>query len=148
MATYAEIFPEVLNNTAFWQRAIIFRDNAFDCPSYYIASGVAGVGLPAWKMRFASGTGNARFERRLPHRSIGTSGNATLAAQLKQWFVSFVAELDTNALQNVSKPAWPQYHIGNYQILDVEQRSIGIEVDRGAGSRCQFFQEQAAIARV
>lgn len=148
LTVYGVLFPQTLLNSPFYQRAAIFGDGAINCPSYFIASGVADAGLPAYKMRFAAGYESHGATSLFLLGSSDSSGNPTLANQMKDYFVSFITNLDPNAVATVSKPSWPQYQSDSYQVLDVEQLSISTEVDPDAGAQCRFFQAQADVVRV
>ncbi|KAH8812927.1 Alpha/Beta hydrolase protein [Xylogone sp. PMI_703] len=140
---YGALIPESLLNSPFYQRAAVFGDACINCPSYYIANGLANAGVPSWKMRFAAGFeahGSAAVFTQL---NSSTSGSPILAHQLKDYFISFITALDPNAVSTVSKPIWPRYETGSFQILNIEQLSISNETDPDeTAGRCAFFQSQ------
>ena len=71
---------------------------------------------------------------------------------LTDWFVSFVVELDPNAVSysGVGKPDWVGYGVGgNASVMVVNYTSIGLESDSVLDDteRCKFWQGQSAVVR-
>lgn len=149
-----ELYPPAAFNTTFFQRQTIFGDFIIDCPTYYMASSTSDYSLPTWKLIFDAGTET--------HGATGeflyglTSNNATLAAIMKDWFISFAVALDPNAhsYSGVKKPFWPDYNAGAYgnvtssfRAMDVNYTMMGVKPDPDASPRCDFFHGQSYAVR-
>lgn len=83
--------------------------------------------------------------------------NVTIASAMKDWFISFVTDLDPNAQSygNVSKPFWPMYNpqmgtngsVPEFAIMDVNYTMMGIISDIDAKPRCDFFHASSYTVR-
>lgn len=78
--------------------------------------------------------------------------NVTIAHHMKDWFISFVTDLDPNAVSysGVDKPFWPQYNAGpggnnktkaipEFAVMDVNYTQIGVIPDLDSSARCDFL---------
>lgn len=156
-ARLLELYPAEDFNSTFWKRAQIFGDAMIDCPSYYVASALADAGMPAYKMIFDAGsqvhTATQPFLYGASANGSTTANNATLAAWMKDWFVSFALAEDPNAISflgNASKPFWPTYLKADYtgfQVMDVNYTMVGVTEDFDASARCDFFHAQSYFVR-
>lgn len=144
-----------------------------------MASAVSNAGLPTYKLVFNAGTqlhgatapflwlpSDAACELFLffknassiifPDRPTDVN-NVTLASVMKDWFISFVTDLDPNAhsYSNVSKPEWPMYNpemgtsdvVPEFAIMDVNYTMMGVIPDIDVKPRCDFFHASSYTVR-
>jgi carboxylesterase type B len=109
-----QLYPASAFNSTFFQRQQIFGDFIINCPTYYLSSAFSNYGLPIWKQIFNDGSQlHGATHTILFSNTYGThtGDNYTLFQVLADWYISFTAELDPNAVSysNLSKPYWPQY---------------------------------------
>ncbi|KAL3425572.1 carboxylesterase family protein [Phlyctema vagabunda] len=148
-----QLYPSSDFNSTFFQRQQIFGDFIINCPTYYMASAVSDLGIPAYKMIFNAG--------RQTHGSLGdfitsvelngTGNNVTLGSIIRSYYISFAVALDpnTNSYTNISHPYWPSYqeNEGNFSVLDVTYTTVGAAPDREASAQCDFFHSQSYAIR-
>ena len=76
---------------------------------------------------------------------------------MKDWFISFVTDLDPNAVSysGVDKPFWPRYNanflgggggggdnmtaVPEFAVMDVNYTQIGVIPDLDVNARCEFL---------
>jgi hypothetical protein len=78
----------------------------------------------------------------------------TIAHHMKDWFISFVTDLDPNAVSysGVDKPFWPRYNanflggggdnmtaVPEFAVMDVNYTQIGVIPDLDVNARCEFL---------
>ena len=144
-ALAAKTLPNLANNSAFYQRAEIFGDATIDCPTYFLAKSVSDAGLPVYKMRFAAGLEVHGATGSFSLLANEDTSNATLAAIMKAYFLSFALELDPNPQRAPSSPVWPTYGNSDTSKLNVAQvvnDAIDIIPDKDASSRCDFLHDE------
>jgi hypothetical protein len=86
--------------------------------------------------------------------------NATIAAYMKDWFISFVTDLDPNAKSfsnntTNEKPFWPLYNaqlgtegdVPEFAVMDVNYTQIGVIPDLDVSGKCDFWHGQSYVAR-
>jgi hypothetical protein len=85
--------------------------------------------------------------------------NATIAAYMKDWFISFVTDLDPNAKSfsnsTASKPVWPLYNpqlgtqgdVPEFAVMDVNYTQIGVIPDLDVSGKCEFWHGQSYVVR-
>ena len=87
--------------------------------------------------------------------------NSTLAAYMKDWFISFVTDLDPNARsfssESASKPFWPLYNprLGTggdgddheFAIMDVNYTQVGVVPDFDVSNKCDFWFGRSFVVR-
>jgi hypothetical protein len=95
--------------------------------------------------------------------------NSTLAAYMKDWFISFVTDLDPNAHsfspESEGKPFWPLYNprlgtaavSGNdttaeggnieFAIMDVNYTQVGVIPDFDVSGKCDFWFGRSWVVR-
>ena len=85
--------------------------------------------------------------------------NATIAAYMKDWFISFVTDLDPNAKSfsnsTVNKPVWPLYNsqlgtqgdVPEFAVMDVNYTQIGVIPDLDVSGKCDFWHGQSYVVR-
>ena len=130
---------------AFFEISSIFGDVFMDCLTRWISDVISQAGLPVYKMIFSAGTDlHAATADYLFKASVSTD-NATLAAFMKEYYLSFVLELDPNKVSIVQKPYWPQYRNG--YIININETAIGSRRDPDASVSCRFFQDQGSAVR-
>jgi hypothetical protein len=76
---------------------------------------------------------------------------------MKDWFISFVTDLDPNARSfgNVTKPYWPQYNPATgtnrsapeFAIMDVNYTMMGVVPDLDVNPKCDFFRASSYDVR-
>lgn len=151
------------NNSPYWKRADIFGDVIINCPTYYLGTAFSRAGVPVWKMVFNAGSelhaATAPYLLAPPGNVTSfsqertTPSNATLVAIMKDYFLSFAAELDPNAasISGIRRPYWPQYktpaYAENFAVLEVNQTWIGVRSDPDASALCNFFHAENAAVR-
>lgn len=106
-------------NSAFWQRQTFFGDFIVDCPTCYMTAAMAGQGIPTYNMIFNAGDqlhgatavfilgpndSPSKQHLSLPDFShpilmieIVDANNATISTYMKDWFLSFITDMDPNA---------------------------------------------------
>jgi len=151
-----ELYPASDFNSTFFRRQQIFGDFIIDCPSYYLAAALSDAGKPTWKMVFNAGsqvhTATKPFLYGINANGTTQANNATLAAIMKDYFVSFATNLDPNAVSfsGTPKPYWPQYqamNVTSFQVMDVNYTMMGVVPDPDASARCDFFHAQSYVVR-
>ena len=143
-------YPASDFNSTFYQRSQIFGDSFVDCGTMTMALKMSQRSQPVWKMLFDAGSKlHGATEGFLfgANESVAQGNNATLAAIMKDWFVSFVVHNDPNAESwtNVTKPAWPTYmqnQTSTPAIIDVEVGSIGVSGDPDYSANCMWWTQQ------
>lgn len=84
--------------------------------------------------------------------------NATIAEYMKDWFISFVTDMDPNAnsyYNLTDKPVWPPYNprLGTeggspeFAIMDVNYTEIGAIQDLDVSAQCDFFHSSSYDVR-
>jgi carboxylesterase type B len=89
--------------------------------------------------------------------------NSTLAAYMKDWFISFVTDLDPNARsfspESEAKPFWPLYNprLGTavdgaredheFAIMDVNYTQVGVIPDFDVSDKCDFWFGRSFVVR-
>jgi hypothetical protein len=87
--------------------------------------------------------------------------NSTLAAYMKDWFISFVTDLDPNARsfspEGEGKPFWPLYNprLGTagggedveFAIMDVNYTQVGVIPDFDVSDKCDFWFGRSFVVR-
>jgi hypothetical protein len=95
--------------------------------------------------------------------------NSTLAAYMKDWFISFVTHLDPNAQSfstpeiSATKPFWPKYNGGGsgdgsgsggdgegefeFNIMDVNYTQVGVVPDFDVSDKCDFWFGRGEVVR-
>lgn len=77
---------------------------------------------------------------------------------MKDWFISFVTDMDPNANSYYGledKPHWPMYnpHLGNdevvpeFAVMDVNYTQIGVIPDLDVSAQCDFFHSSSYDVR-
>lgn len=93
------------------------------------------------------------------HQTDGN--NSTLAAYMKDWYISFVTDLDPNAQSftpnaTADKPYWPLYNsrLGTdgdgtpeFAIMDVNYTQVGVIPDFDVSDKCDFWHGQSYVVR-
>lgn len=139
--------PEV-----FYQHAEIFGDSLIICPSYYVATSCANVGVPVYKLTFASGL--EYHSATVPYLFSASDGNEQ-AMWMKDYFSSFIVSQDPNGNSSIQgKPLWPQYTSNpistsgsGFQVMGFNQSDVGVRADTDVGSRCNWWHLQNHIVR-
>jgi hypothetical protein len=95
-------------------------------------------------------------------RALAAVNNSTLAAYMKDWFISFVTDLDPNARsfspESASKPFWPLYNprLGTagsvdddyeFAIMDVNYTQVGVIPDFDVSDKCDFWFGRSFVVR-
>ncbi|KAI9663984.1 MAG: hypothetical protein M1821_007475 [Bathelium mastoideum] len=152
-----ELYPASDFNSTFFQRQAIFGDFIIKCPTYYMATAVAGVGQPVYKLNFDAGNElHAATQPFLLTVPPGDANNATLALLMRDYFASFATSLDPNAVSysGTPKPTWPLYLTsgsngtsGTFNRLSVNYTMIGTTEDFDASPQCDFFHGQSYVVR-
>ena len=87
--------------------------------------------------------------------------NSTLASYMKDWFISFVTDLDPNARsfspESEGKPFWPLYNprLGTagdgdgaeFAIMDVNYTQVGVIPDFDVSDKCDFWFGRSWVVR-
>jgi carboxylesterase type B len=144
-----ELYASADFNASFWQRQQWFGDFSINCPTYYIASTLTSLNIPTYKMIFNAGmqthaaTGPFLADpSSLPPGFPNPGYNATLAAMMKDWWISFALHLDPNAQSwsDAHKPKWPIYGVDS-QIMSINYTESGNVSDLSFDKtdRCQFM---------
>lgn len=144
----ANSFPNIkisANDSSYWQLMTLTSQFVVDCPTRNYAAGVASAGLSAYKLIFNAGnflhaaTGQYLFGN--------SPDNVTLSNFMRDYFLSFVVNLDPNAGPNrgsAQRPAWPKF--GNTaQILQVNVTGLGGRTDRDTDQKCGFWRQQGSV---
>ncbi|OQO08698.1 hypothetical protein B0A48_06568 [Cryoendolithus antarcticus] len=154
-----QLYPREAYNSTLFQREKLFGDFIIMCPTYYMASAISDWGLPAYKLIFNAGTQlhGATAPFIFQPTDAAYSNNLTISAYMKDWFISFVTDLDPNArsYSNASKPHWPLYNpalgIGagqtEFAIMDVNYTQIGVIPDLDVKAGCDFFHGRSYEVR-
>jgi hypothetical protein len=79
---------------------------------------------------------------------------------MKDWFISFVTDLDPNARSFMNdttseKPFWPLYSaqlgtegdIPEFAVMDVNHTQIGVIPDLDVSGKCDFWHGQSYVVR-
>jgi len=78
---------------------------------------------------------------------------------MKDWFISFVTDLDPNAHSfspdSASKPFWPLYNPGlgtiggtdEFAIMDINYTQVGVIPDFDASDKCDFWFGRSYVVR-
>jgi hypothetical protein len=129
-------------------------DFTINCPTTLLSSAFSQHSLPVYKLAFNAGSqvhgatdpfiSAITSERGGP----GPGYNETIAAYMKDWFVSFVVHLDPNA-QSWSverKPEWPAYSVQE-EVMSVNYTQIGAvgDVYYDKSQRCDFWRRNGDI---
>ena len=155
-----ELYPASDYNSTFFQRQAIYGDFIISCPTYYMATAVAGVGQPVYKLIFDAGDEqHAATQPFLLDYPPANANNATLAKLMRDYFISFATSLDPNTVSysGTPKPNWPLYvpseaaasnaTTSTFSILDVNYTMIGTTIDFDADAQCDFFHGQSYVVR-
>jgi hypothetical protein len=89
---------------------------------------------------------------------LAAVNNATIASYMKDWFISFVTDLDPNAKsfsnsRSEGKPVWPLYNpgLGNgvpeFAVMNVNYTQIGVVGDLDVGGKCDFWHGMGYVVR-
>ncbi|KAI4598471.1 hypothetical protein KJ359_002881 [Pestalotiopsis sp. 9143b] len=141
---------------AFAQGEAFFGDALINCPTEYMALAESSAGLPTYKMIFDAGpqfhgaTGSYLFSDNIstsgefPFGPITVPGNATLAAMMRDYFISFAVTLDPNERISslTDRPQWPAYKSADNDtaILLVQDASVRVVPDPDVNERCQYLK--------
>ncbi|KAJ9644670.1 Golgi apyrase [Coniosporium tulheliwenetii] len=155
----ASFIPTLTNNSAFWKRVAIFSDFIINCPTYYMGSALSHAGVPVWKMVFNAGSqthaSTAPYLLGPPGNVTSfienqfIASNATLAAIMRDYFLSFATELDPNtaSFSGVDRPYWPQYDTpadaAEFTVLEFPMGKwrYGVILDAGSsGTRVHIYR--------
>ena len=82
----------------------------------------------------------------------------TISSYMKDWFISFITDMDPNAntyFNITDKPKWPVYNprLGTdegapeFAIMDVNYTQIGVIPDLDVSARCDFFHSSSYDVR-
>ncbi|KAI5200239.1 hypothetical protein AUEXF2481DRAFT_82451 [Aureobasidium subglaciale EXF-2481] len=153
-AQYAAMIPSLSNSSAFYKAADIWSDTIIICPLTNYISAVSDY-MPTWKMNFFAGTELHGATAPFIASANNASGNATLSLIMKDYFASFVINLDPNgmSLGNFSKPYWPAFNlktagtqiggqVPENMVMRVNQTNMAPEVDTDVSARCDFVSSQ------
>lgn len=156
---YIQSNPNLANDTGYWQRAAIFGDFIIECPTSYMASALTDAGLPAYKLAFYAGTQLHGATGAFVFSTDSASPNATIAGYMKDWFLSFIIDLDVNTRSFSGlkgKPRWPTFGasidedasaVSSFNAMEVNVSSIAVVADPDTSDRCDFFHAQSYVVR-
>jgi carboxylesterase type B len=141
----------VSDNSEYWRSQQIYGDYLFNCPTYYQAYAFSEHGMPVYKLAFDAGT--QLHGASAPYLTVAPSesSNTELASKMQDYWMSFAATLDPNAisLSNGSSSApWPLYTGGNgteFVELQVTENATSVRSDRDANARCEFFFGRSGV---
>ena len=152
-----QLYPRSAFNSTFFQHQQIVGDYIINCPSYYIATALSDYGVPVYKQIFNAGSqlhGATRDIIFNPAYGFRAGDNATLAAVLKEWYISFVMTHNPNNVSNaqITKPRWPVYLEkaepgvgGRFQVLQVNQTEIAAVEDADVNAQCDFWHGMSYV---
>ncbi|KAL4962577.1 Alpha/Beta hydrolase protein [Aspergillus stella-maris] len=146
----ANTVPSPINNSAFYQRAETFGDAVINCPTHFLSNTVSDARLPVYKMRFAAGLQIHGATSSFLLFANEANSNATLAAVMKAYLLSFALELDPNVQRAPSSPFWPLYansNAGELNAVQVDNEAINTIRDKDASSECDFLHRQPYSVR-
>ncbi|KAL4783857.1 Alpha/Beta hydrolase protein [Aspergillus varians] len=132
--------------SVFFRRAAIIGDYSIVCPTNDYATALSAQGVPVYKMAFNAGTQLHASTLAYLFAADSVSGNPTLSAQMKEWFISFIMHRDPNAYATISKAAWPLYG-SEKQVLNVDEYSLSTISDPDANERCAFLNANAHLLK-
>lgn len=128
-----------------------------------MGSALSHAGVPMWKMVFNAGSqthaATAPYFLGPPGNVTSflenqfIASNATLAAIMRDYFLSFVTELDPNAasFSGADRPYWPQYDTpadaAEFTVLEVNYTTIGSRPDSDDSAQCDFFFAEGEVVR-
>ena len=123
-----------------------------------MTSTVADAGLPSYKLAFYAGSQTHGATGAFVFSQDRVSPNATIAGIMKDWFLSFVIDLDPNtrSFSGLTKPYWPQFTanvnenagvVSQFNAMEVNLTSIGVVPDPDTSAQCDFFHGQSYVVR-
>lgn len=140
-------------NPYFWKLQELVGDYVINCPSFYLGLAASNSNIPVWKSLFNTGSYvHGSFVPYLLQDSRAVD-NATLSNIVKDYYLSFVTDLDPNTATSTSgttRPVWPRYQLDSsrsYPVLEFNTTSIAVREDRDAGARCRFWRSRNDISR-
>ncbi|KAF2720716.1 alpha/beta-hydrolase [Polychaeton citri CBS 116435] len=152
-----ELYPASSFNSTLFQRQQIFGDSIIECPTYYIASAFSDWKLPTYKMIFGAGTQLHAATLEFFFIPDSNISNTTLGNIMKDYFTSFIVNLDPNleSYSGVPRPYWPQYNpYGpanqtdvNWAVMNINATMMSVVRDSDVNGRCDFFQGQGHVLR-
>ena len=175
-----QLYPLEAYNSTFWQRQTLFGDFIVNCPTYYMAAAMADEGVSTCKMIFNAGdqlhgaTAVFIFEpndspsKQSPSHldssnfiltNTADANNATISAYMKDWFISFIIDMDPNAntyFNITDKPHWPVYNsrLGTngtaapeFAVMDVSYTQIGVISDLDVSAQRDLFHSSSYDVR-
>lgn len=177
-----QLYPTEAYNSTFWQRQALFGDFIINCPTYYMAAASSDAGVPTYKLIFNAG--NQRHGATKPFIfepndspskliiclpdftcfllimiNTADANNVTISSYMKDWFLSFITDMNPNArtYSNITdKPYWPAYNprLGTngsaapeFAVMDVNYTQIGVIPDLDVSAQCDFFHSSSYDVR-
>ncbi|KAI1863342.1 uncharacterized protein JN550_009662 [Neoarthrinium moseri] len=149
-ASSAYNFPD-----EFMRTQAVFGDALINCATTLLANAVATDGVASFKLVFNAGyqlhgaTGPFVFNKDInPDGSLDIGfgypigGNTTLAGYMRDWYVSFVLNLEPNGYTYGLSPAphWPRYGSGGHEVMYVEKNAISAINDPEKSCQCKFLE--------
>ncbi|PKS08483.1 hypothetical protein jhhlp_004866 [Lomentospora prolificans] len=132
----------------------IFGDALVNCPTAYVAGAVDAAGLAAFKLifntayQFHGATGAYIYNKEIDHDGTMVyeglpplGGNTTLAFQMRDWYISFVVDLDPNSAATTQNPiaTWPKFGSTGGNVLYISGDGIEAIRDPDDYVPCHFF---------
>ena len=142
------------SNPSFWRLQTLTGYSIVNCPTYYLGSAYADAGLPTWKLDNSAGSQLHASTDLFLLNAAGTGGtNTTLASIYKDYFLSFIMDLDPNTFSRPSgteRPYWPTYLStdGNFTVLQTNDTIVQVVGDEDAAALCDFFSSQSTVTSV
>jgi len=154
-AIFQIIVPSIKTSTFFYQSLDIWSNFAIICQSFYGAQGNAKKGGATWKLYFDAGDKTHGSSGPFIVGSNTASGNAPLAIAFKDYFRSFIVNLDpnmgvSNTPTSARKITWPQYTSSKtvpYTILRLNDTQSAVIADPATNNKCDVFSQNIAITK-
>lgn len=125
-----------------------------------MGTAVSDANQPVWKLVFNAGSELHGATVPWLFDANSANDNSTLAAIMKDWFLSFAVNLNPNSQSwsDNAKPHWPQYTSqistgaaagqgNNFVVIEVNATNIAVMTDPDASDRCDFFHGQSYVVR-
>lgn len=123
-----------------------------------MTAAISDAGLPSYKLAFYAGYESHGATMGFLFSPDQYSGNATIAGSMKDWFLSFIIDMDPNShnFSGLKKPHFPTFGssisedagtVSYFSTMLVNVTSIGVTHDPDTSDRCDFFHGQSYVVR-
>jgi len=154
-AVFQKLVPSIRNSTGFYQAMDIWGHHVIICESYYAAKGNSKKGAPTWKLFFHAGDKTHSSISPYVFRPDAATENPALSAAMKDYYRSFVVNLDPNKAvtglpvspRKISFPQYTSCKEPQFTILKIEEQTSTVEADPATGNKCNVFQNNVNIAK-